>query len=72
MCNNENWWCGWGDLNPQGLLHSILSAARIPIPPQPRSEIKHIIKLFIFQEFYVIITKVKVRIGYEKCFTCFD
>lgn len=29
-------WCGRGDLNPQGFLHSILSAARLPISPRPR------------------------------------
>ncbi len=29
----ESGWCSQGDLNPQGFIHSILSAARIPIPP---------------------------------------
>lgn len=26
-------WCRWGDLNPQGFLHTPLKRARIPIPP---------------------------------------
>ena len=29
-------WCGRQDLNLHGLLHSLLKAARIPIPPRPR------------------------------------
>lgn len=35
------WW-GRGDLNPQGFLHSILSAARLPVSPRPQTaEILH-------------------------------
>ena len=29
-------WCGGGESNPHGLLHKILSLARLPIPPPPR------------------------------------
>ena len=57
----ENRWCGQGDLNPHGLLHSILSAVRLPISPWPLSSQKHIIKMFSFQLFYVIIIHIEQR-----------
>ena len=51
-------WCGRGELNPQGLPHSILSAARLPISPRPHFFSQDIIKLFHFQEFYVIMKHI--------------
>jgi hypothetical protein len=32
--HHEEW--SWGDLNSQGLLHTILSRTRIPVPPHDR------------------------------------
>lgn len=34
MAKRREW--GWGDSNPHGVIHMILSHARLPIPPHPR------------------------------------
>lgn len=48
----KNWWCDQGESNPQGLPHSILSAARLPVPPWSHGAVYIFIKLsFVFQQF---------------------
>lgn len=45
-------WCDQGESNPHGLPHSILSAARLPVPPWSHVGVYIFIKLiFVFQPF---------------------
>ena len=51
FANGKDGWCGRGELNPQGLPHSILSAARLPISPRPHIFVKTYYKTIYFSRF---------------------